>query len=139
MSYKIFELLTERSYTNYISLYFSDEGVLRVTYTTKIKAIGNSHGVIIPQEYISEAGTEYTIRKMHPGIVVSKDQFNKVTGFAVVCSITSSQKNFPSNVDLDEQTTTQRQILMSQVRSMDFKVRNVWFSEETSLDILEEV
>ena len=42
-----------------------------MVYSTKIRAIGNSRGVIIPQDFALEVGTEYTVRELKGNIVLS--------------------------------------------------------------------
>lgn len=35
-----------------------------------------------------------------PALVVSKDDFNHLTGFAIVCPITSKSKDYPLHIEL---------------------------------------
>jgi mRNA interferase MazF len=58
------------------------------------------------------------IKKRRPACVVSSDNYNRLTGFVVVCPITSNVRNNPANYTLSG-TKTSGQIITSQIRSLD--------------------
>ncbi|MBC1342347.1 type II toxin-antitoxin system PemK/MazF family toxin [Listeria welshimeri] len=61
----------------------------------------------------------HEIQKKRPALVITNDDFNRVTRFCGICPITSSNKKFPTNVELTN-TKTQGVILTSQFRTIDF-------------------
>lgn len=60
----------------------------------------------------------HEIVKRRPAIVISKTPFNRLTQFAVVCPITSTITDFPTNFSLIGYQTT-GQIMTSQIASYD--------------------
>ncbi|BAO08542.1 MULTISPECIES: type II toxin-antitoxin system PemK/MazF family toxin [Enterococcus] len=65
------------------------------------------------------------IQKRRPGLVVSRYEFNRKTMFAVICPITSTIKNLPTRYSLPEDLDTNGQVLISQLKSLDFKKRKL--------------
>lgn len=80
-------------------------------------------GDIVWIDFDSSAGEE--IQKRRPGLVVSRYDFNRKTMFAVICPITSTIRNFPTRYSLPSELDTTGQILMSQLKSLDFKERKL--------------
>lgn len=80
-------------------------------------------GDIVWIDFDPSAGKE--IQKRRPGLVVSKYDFNRKTMFAVICPITSTIKNLPTRYPLPDELDTTGQILVSQLKSLDFKVRKL--------------
>ncbi|WP_411955058.1 type II toxin-antitoxin system PemK/MazF family toxin [Alkalibacillus sp. S2W] len=67
-----------------------------------------------------------------PAIVLSPETFNKETGFAIVCPITNQQKGYPFEVTIpDDQETITGVVLTDQVKSLDWKARNIKVIEQT--------
>lgn len=89
-------------------------------------------GDIIMLDFQSQTGRR-------PAIVVSNDFFNGLSNMAIVCPITSTTSNFPLNVLLDEQTTTQGSILCQHVKSLDLKIRNATYIEKLPEVLFKEV
>jgi len=58
-----------------------------------------------------------------PGIVLSPKEFNLVTGFAIICPITSSIRSWGYEVKLPDGLAFQGVILTDQVKSLDWKAR----------------
>ena len=94
-------------------------------------------GDIILIDFVPQSGNE--IQKRRPALVISCTSFNKVTKFAVVCPITSTQNDFPLHVSLDKRTTTHGDILTEQLKSLDYNAREWSFLEKVPNDILERV
>lgn len=69
-----------------------------------------------PQSGHEQAGTR-------PGIVLSPQAFNEVTGFAVVCPITRQRKGYPFELPLPVGLAVQGVILTDQVKSLDWRAR----------------
>jgi mRNA interferase MazF len=58
-----------------------------------------------------------------PGIVLSPEEFNAATGFAVVCPITRQKKGYPFEVELPDGLSVNGVILTDQVKSLDWRAR----------------
>lgn len=85
------------------------------------------------------------IKKRRPALVVSNDNFNKYTGFCLVCPITSTKRNFATFIDIKDTQKISGQIVTHQLRSMDYLSRNVekieqcdimtWFEVKEVMDM----
>ena len=62
----------------------------------------------------------HEIQKKRPALVLSNDAFNRMTGLAMVCPITSTQQDFPLHVALDDRTSVHGDILCEQLKSLDY-------------------
>jgi mRNA interferase MazF len=80
-------------------------------------------GDIVWIDFDPSVGKE--IQKRRPGLVVSRYEFNRKTLFAVVCPITSTIRNIPTRYTLPEDLDTQGQVVISQLKSLDFRIRNL--------------
>ena len=80
-------------------------------------------GDIVWIDFDPSAGKE--IQKRRPGLVVSRYEFNRKTMFAVICPITSTIRNFPTRYSLPTELDTTVQILISQLKSLDFNERKL--------------
>ena len=94
-------------------------------------------GDIVFIEFNPQAGHEQKGKR--PSLVVSNYTFNKFTKLAMLCPITSTNKNFPLHIRLDERTNTSGSIMCEQVKSLDINARGVYFLEKAPEDIIEEV
>lgn len=74
-----------------------------------------------------------------PTLVVSNDDFNRLTNMIEIVPITSHGVDFPLHVQLDGTTQTTGQILCEQLRSIDPKHRRAKFVEKCPQKILEDV
>ncbi|MBM7710621.1 mRNA interferase MazF [Enterococcus xiangfangensis] len=80
-------------------------------------------GDIVWINFDPSAGKE--IQKRRPGLVVSRYEFNRKTMFAVICPITSTIKQLPTRYTLPDEAETTGQVLISQLKSLDFKERKL--------------
>ena len=80
-------------------------------------------GDIVWIDFDPSAGKE--IQKRRPGLVVSRYEFNRKTLFAVICPITSTIRNLQTRYSLPNDLDTTGQILISQLKSLDFKERKL--------------
>ena len=80
-------------------------------------------GDIVWIDFDPAAGKE--IQKRRPGLVVSRYEFNRKTMFAVSCPITSTIKNIPTRYTLPDDIETQGQVVISQLKSLDFTERKL--------------
>lgn len=74
-----------------------------------------------------------------PALVLSPDVYNKKTGLGVFCPITSRIKGYPFEVRLPDSNSVNGVILADQIRSLDWRARNVQFVEQVSPQIVAEV
>ena len=75
----------------------------------------------------------HEIKKRRPGIVVSNNNFNKRTRFCLVCPLTTTNKDYPSIVKLDDKAySVKGNILTHQVRSLDFTSREIEYVDRLS-------
>lgn len=80
-------------------------------------------GDIVWINFDPSAGKE--IQKRRLGLIVSKYEFNRKTLFAIICPITSTIRNIPTRYTLPEELETTGQVVISQLKSLDFRVRNL--------------
>lgn len=80
-------------------------------------------GDIVWIDFDPAAGKE--IQKRRPGLVVSRYEFNRKIMFAVICPITSTIKNIPTRYTLPDDIETQGQVVISQLKSLDFTERKL--------------
>lgn len=64
-------------------------------------------------------------QKRRPGLVVSRYDFNRKIMFAVICPITSAIRNLPTRYSLPNELDTTGRILISLLKSLDFKERKL--------------
>lgn len=67
------------------------------------------------------------IRKRRPDLVVSKNAFNKLTGFCLICPITSTRRAFGTYVTIANPREILGEVVTHQLRSVDFERRNLDF------------
>lgn len=67
-----------------------------------------------------------------PAIVVSNNAFNKYTGMAMLCPITSNTKDFPTHYVLEDSKKISGAVLCEHVRSIDYTSRKIKKVEKAS-------
>lgn len=81
------------------------------------------------------------IKKRRPALVVSKDSFNRNTGFCLVCPITSTNRNFGTYINIKDPQKISGEIVSHQIRSVDYLNRNIEKIEQcdmlTWIDVVE--
>ena len=73
-----------------------------------------------------------------PALIISNEIFNKHVGLAIACPITNTDRNFPFHVQLNSDKLTGF-IMTEQIKSIDYKVRNVKFIEKVNDEIMDKV
>ena len=58
-------------------------------------------------------------------MVISNDLFNRRTGMAMVCPITSTDRGYPFHVAVDQSIGVEGFVMVDQIRSVDFAARRV--------------
>jgi mRNA interferase MazF len=90
-------------------------------------------GDIIWLDFDPQTGREQAKRR--PALVVTEESFNRASGFAVVCPLTSRRKPYPfalpAVVDKVEGA-----VLVDQVKSLDWSVRKAAFHSKANPDLL---
>jgi len=77
-------------------------------------------------------------RGRRPALVLSYKAYNEKIGLAVFCPITSKEKGYPFEVKVVG-LKINGSVLSDQIKSLDWKVRNIEFIEKIENDLIEEV
>lgn len=71
--------------------------------------------------------------------MISNTLFNKHTGLAIVCPITSTFRNFPFHIEVSADSGLTGFILADQVKGVDFASRKTKFVKQAPQATLDEV
>ena len=93
-------------------------------------------GDIVWLEFDPQAGHEQAGHR--PAVTLSRKAYNRKTGLAVFCPITSRIKGYPFEVIVDG-GKIRGAVLSDQVKSLDWKARRARFIEKLDGEALEEV
>lgn len=74
-----------------------------------------------------------------PAVIVSNNDFGRLTGLYMVCPITTNDKDFPTHIDLIGTKTIHGKIMCEHVKSLDLFARNAKKIEECPVNILDQV
>ncbi len=94
-------------------------------------------GDIITITFDPQSGHEQKGRR--PALVVSKDLFNRSTGFAIVCPLTNTDRGFPFHVPVPENSSLTGFIMVEQIKSVDFRTRRAKRIKRASDELLANV
>ena len=78
-------------------------------------------------------------RGRRPALVVSNDLFNKHTGLCIACPITNTHRDYPFHVSIPEGQKVSGAVMVEQVKSIDFRTRDVKRIGPAPEPVLEEV
>lgn len=78
-------------------------------------------------------------RGYRPALIISPAAYSKKSSLALLCPITSQQKGYPFEILLPEDLQTHGVILVDQIRSLDWRVRQIKFVETVSPEVMAEV
>ncbi|MET3574287.1 type II toxin-antitoxin system PemK/MazF family toxin [Bhargavaea ullalensis] len=92
-------------------------------------------GDLVTLDFSPQSGHEQAGRR--PGIVLSPDNFNEVTGFAVVCPITNQKKGYPFEVELPPGLNVEGVILADQFKSLDWHSRKGQTVDQAPIEIVD--
>ena len=73
-----------------------------------------------------------------PAIVISPKEYNEKTGLGLFCPITSKIKDYPFEVKIDNEKTN-GVVLSDQIKSLDWKAREIKFIAKTTSEKIEEI
>ena len=74
-----------------------------------------------------------------PALILSPARYNQLSSLALMCPITNQSKGFRFEVALVEGMQTTGVILSDQIKSFDWRARQVKFVEKAPDDLVEEV
>jgi len=93
-------------------------------------------GDLVWLDFNPQSGHEQKGRR--PAIVLSPINYNTKVGLALFCPITSQIKGYPFEVLLPESLNIYGVIISDQIKSLDWKVRNVEFISKAPKYVIEE-
>ncbi|MDQ0175632.1 type II toxin-antitoxin system PemK/MazF family toxin [Bacillus chungangensis] len=82
--------------------------------------------------------TGYEQAGKRPGIVLSPKSFNDITGFAAICPITNTIRGWGYEVILSDGLAFQGVILTDQVKSLDWRARNLQVKGQAPQEIVKD-
>lgn len=82
-----------------------------------------ARGDLVWIEFDPQAGREQAGRR--PGLVVSARLYNKASGLALVCPITSRRKGYPFELEVPAGAKVDGVVLTDYVRSLDWTARRM--------------
>jgi mRNA interferase MazF len=94
-------------------------------------------GDFIIADFDPQSGHEQ--KGLRPALVISNTPFNELTGLAIVCPLTSTEKNFRLHIAVTDNLDVHGFIMVEQVKSIDHKSRQVKAIGKASQSLIEEV
>ena len=106
-----------------------------------VVAYSPERGDIINLDFHQKAGHEQKGRR--PAFVLSYSKYNSKVGLAIVCPVTNQVKGYPFEVPVPPGQPVTGVILVDQIQSVDWNIRNSEYicnlSEEIILNALEKL
>jgi mRNA interferase MazF len=102
-----------------------------------VKAHIPRKGDFIAVTFDPQAGHEQKGRR--PALVVSNTLFNEQTGLAIVCPLTTTDRGYPFHVAIIRNPDVKGFVMVEQVKSIDYRARQVKLIGKASDDLLGEV
>ena len=96
-----------------------------------------SRGDIIWLDFSPQTGHEQAGHR--PALVLSPESYNRKTGLAVFCPISSQEKSYPFEVQVPKGLKISGVILSDQVKNLDWKARHAKFCCHVPSSTLSEV
>jgi|SRR5437764_13230120 len=93
-------------------------------------------GDIIWLDFDPQTGREQSKRR--PALVVTEESFNRASGFAVVCPLTSRRKPYPFALPVVVDKI-EGSVLVDQIKSLDWSMRKAAFHSKAKPEILSKV
>ena len=94
-------------------------------------------GDFIAVTFDPQSGHEQRGRR--PALVVSNDLFNRHTGLCIACPITNTRRDYPFHVSIPDGQDVTGVVMVEQVKSLDFRSRNVKRLGHAPESVLQEV
>ncbi|MEW6129178.1 MAG: type II toxin-antitoxin system PemK/MazF family toxin [Acidobacteriota bacterium] len=93
-------------------------------------------GDFIALSFDPQSGHEQKGRR--PALVISNYLFNKHTGLAIVCPITSTNRNIPFHLPVPATSSLTGFVMVDQVKSIDYTARKAKFIEKAPTELVED-
>lgn len=93
-------------------------------------------GDIVWLNFTPQAGHEQKGKR--PAIILSPKEYNKKTGLAVCCPITSNIKGYPFEVIINGKKIDGA-VLSDHLKNLDWKARDIKYIEKAHAEVLNEV
>lgn len=93
-------------------------------------------GDLVILTFDPQAGHEQQGRR--PALIISNDIFNQRVGLAIACPITNTDRNFPFHIAVQSEDLSGF-VMSEQVKSIDYKARNVKFISKVDEEVLNQV
>jgi len=94
-------------------------------------------GDFVSLTFDPQSGHEQKGRR--PALVVSNTLFNRHTGLAIVCPLTTTERGFPFHIRVVDDPHVTGFVMVEQVKSVDFRTRNAKHIGKATGQMLEEV
>jgi mRNA interferase MazF len=94
-------------------------------------------GDFISVTFDSQSGHEQKGRR--PALVVSNHLFNQKTGLAIVCPLTTADRNFPFHVAVIGNPDVRGFVMAEQVKSIDYGSRRAKYISKASDELIADV
>lgn len=94
-------------------------------------------GDFISVTFDPQSGHEQKGRR--PALVVSNHLFNQKTGLAIVCPLTTTNRDFPFHVAVIGNPDVSGFVMTEQVKSIDYRSRRAKYISKASDDVIGEV
>jgi mRNA interferase MazF len=101
------------------------------------KAYVPERGHVVWLDFDPQAGHEQAGRR--PALVLSPRKYNRPSGLALLCPITSRVKNYPYEVDVPDGLPVHGVVLADQIKNLAWRERRAAYLCELPLDVLEDV
>ena len=93
-------------------------------------------GDIVALSFDPQSGHEQKGRR--PAIIISNKIFNQHLGLAFACPITNTKRDFPFHVEVESDNIT-GYIMVEQMKSIDYRSRNIKFIEKADQNTLSRI
>ena len=80
-------------------------------------------GDFVALTFDPQSGHEQKGRR--PALIISNNLFNKHTGLAIVCPVTSTDRNIPFHVGIPNDAAVTGFVMVDQVKSVDYRARKM--------------
>ena len=94
-------------------------------------------GDLIWLSFTPQTGVEQAGRR--PALVLSPEAYNRKTGLALICPVTSKVKGYPFEVPVSTTAGVQGVVLADQLRSLDWRARRAEWIEQAQPKVVEKV
>lgn len=94
-------------------------------------------GDFVAVTFDPQAGHEQKGRR--PALVISNDLFNRATGMAMLCPVTTTDRGYPFHVPVPEACEVTGFVMVEQVKSVDVRARRATPIGRAPDDLLDEV